>query len=201
MQNVKPLATSWPVPTRKQQYIISSEASAYILLPNRNYVLLRRFSAKEEHRRLTAAPYLSLDRQFTQFNLVGLENHLNYIYRPDGELTPEEAYGISTILNCKLLDTYFRSFNGNTQVSATELRSIPLPQLETIREIGREAATGKRTNGELDEWISDMLMQSPHERMEEISGKDRRRAGHFAGTRPASRPAKRNIRIHATGSL
>ena len=157
MQNVKSLCTTWPVPTRKQQYIISSDASASILLPNKNYVLLRRFSAKEEQRRLTAAPYLA---ENVPFDLVGFENHLNYIYKPGGELSKEETYGIAALLNCHLLDTYFRSYNGNTQASATELRLMPLPPMETVRLIGQEAAKGKRATSEIDSWISGMLMQS-----------------------------------------
>jgi adenine-specific DNA-methyltransferase len=155
MQNVKSMATTWPVATRKQQYIVSEDKSRCLLVPNRNYVLLRRFSAKEEHRRLTAAPYLATD--FKGFELIGLENHLNYIYRPKGSLAREEAFGIAALLNCRLLDVYFRSFNGNTQVSATELRSIPLPTLDKIRKIGRVAEHKGLSVEALDAWISDML--------------------------------------------
>lgn len=155
MQNVKPMVTTWPVVTRKQQYIIAEDQSRCLLVPNRNYVLLRRFSAKEEHRRLTAAPYLAADLR--GFELIGLENHLNYIHRPKGNLTQDEAFGIAALLNCRLLDVYFRSFNGNTQVSATELRSIPLPAMEIIRKIGREAEQKVLSAEALDAWISDML--------------------------------------------
>jgi adenine-specific DNA-methyltransferase len=155
MQNVKPMAVTWPVMTRKQQYIIAEDQSRCLLVPNRNYVLLRRFSAKEEHRRLTAAPHLA--GTLNGFELIGLENHLNYIYRPKGSLTQDEAYGIAALLNCRLLDVYFRSFNGNTQVSATELRSIPLPTMAMIRKIGREAALKALPTEALDNWISDML--------------------------------------------
>jgi len=155
MQNVKAMAITWPVPTRKQQYIISDDDSRCLLLPNRNYVLLRRFSAKEDRRRLTAAPYLAAILK--DFELIGLENHLNYIYRPKGTLTKEEAFGIAALLNCKLLDVYFRSFNGNTQVSATELRSIPLPPLETIREIGGKALLAGVSTDELDAWVTELM--------------------------------------------
>ncbi|MBA4312582.1 MAG: hypothetical protein C0417_08120 [Chlorobiaceae bacterium] len=40
------------------------------------------------------------------------------------------------MLNSTLFDTYFRTFNGNINVSATELREMPLPQLATIKQIG-----------------------------------------------------------------
>ena len=136
MQNVKAMVTAWPAITRKSQYLVSCQESTAIVLPNRNYVLLRRFSAKEQDRRLTAAPVLARELPSKQ---VGLENHLNYIYKPSGALTEDEAIGLAALLNSRLLDNWFRAINGNTQVSATEIRSMPLPPVETIRAIGAEA--------------------------------------------------------------
>ena len=113
----------------------SSRAGAEALLvANRNYVLLRRFSAKEEARRLTAAPWVAADFAITD---VGLENHLNYVHRPGCTLSEDEAWGLAALYNSRLLDTWFRVVNGNTQVSATELRAMPLPAHETIVALGR----------------------------------------------------------------
>jgi adenine-specific DNA-methyltransferase len=134
MQNIKPMNCQWPV-RHKAQYL-QIDGAQKLLLPNQNYVLLRRFSAKEDRQRLTAAPYLAqLDTPY-----IGLENHLNYIYRPDGRLTDDETRGLSVLLNSHLMDTYFRVFSGNTQVSATELRVLPLPPLDIIVELGRVSA-------------------------------------------------------------
>jgi adenine-specific DNA-methyltransferase len=77
MQNVKPQQVEWPVMNgNKPQGIILAPESQPLLIPLANYVLLRRFSAKEEPRRLIAAPFLS--NQY-RYQWVGLENHLNYI--------------------------------------------------------------------------------------------------------------------------
>jgi adenine-specific DNA-methyltransferase len=103
-------------------------------------VLLRRFSSKEEERRLVAAP---LPREQLGTALVGLENHLNYIHRPNGELSVNEAWGLAVLYNSSILDLYFRAMNGSTQVSATELRTMPLPSLDVIRQIGRLARAAK----------------------------------------------------------
>ena len=46
--------------------------------------------------------------------------------------------GIAALLNSELFDTYFRTFNGNVNVSATELRMMPFPPIKTIREIGNK---------------------------------------------------------------
>jgi adenine-specific DNA-methyltransferase len=107
-----------------------------LLVPTANYVLLRRFSAKEEPRRLTAAPLLARDCSTTH---IGLENHLNYICLPREGLATEEARGLAALLNSQVLDEYIRVVSGNTQVSATELRALPLPSRGFIVRLGRIA--------------------------------------------------------------
>jgi adenine-specific DNA-methyltransferase len=137
MQNVHPMQLRWPVRSRnKEQFISVTERSISLLVPDNTYVLLRRFSAKEEARRLVAAPLIKgvLGSPF-----IGLENHLNYIHRPGGSLSLDEAWGLAALLNSSFFDMYFRSMSGNTQVSATEMSSIPLPPLEMIAEIGAHA--------------------------------------------------------------
>jgi adenine-specific DNA-methyltransferase len=136
MNHVQPMHVTWPIGRHKPEYIKCVVTSLALLVPNRNYVLLRRFSAKEEERRLVAGPYMAGTGGTP---MVGLENHLNYIYRPGGTLSEDETFGIAALLSSSLLDTYFRTSNGNTQVSATELRTMPLPSLSIINAIGRKA--------------------------------------------------------------
>jgi len=121
-----------------------------LVIENKNYVILRRFSSKEQNRRLTAAPLLK--NQLSKYKTIGIENHLNYIHRPGGSLLELEAVGLAALLNSCLLDRYFRISNGNTQVSATEIQEIPLPPLEIIKRIGEEISklSYKPTLHELD---------------------------------------------------
>ncbi|MGQ0544320.1 MAG: Eco57I restriction-modification methylase domain-containing protein [Betaproteobacteria bacterium] len=134
LQNVAPMVVRWPATSRKAQYILNTSDAASIVVPNRNYVLLRRFSAKEEERRLTAAPHL---HKAFKHDKIGLENHLNFIHKPGGQLSADEVYGLAALLSSQLFDTYFRISSGNTQVSATELRALPLPPLQAISRIGK----------------------------------------------------------------
>ena len=133
MNHVRAMRTTWPLARNKPEYIRRSGART-LLLPNWNYVLLRRFSAKEEPRRLTAAPWLSSEFRVPE---IGLENHLNYVHRPGGTLSEDEARGLAALYNSRLLDVWFRAVNGNTQVSATELRAMPHPAHGTIIALGR----------------------------------------------------------------
>ena len=132
---VKMLADHPVVKKGKPQFIRMNDISASSLLPNKNYVLLRRFSSKDDNSRLIAAPYFG---NMTSCAYVGIENKLNYIYRPKGHLNRMEVMGIAALLNSDLFDNYFRTFNGNVNVSATELREMPMPPLEIIESIGKD---------------------------------------------------------------
>lgn len=131
MQHVTHAGVRWPI-QKKREHILSCPESSWMLLPNANYVILRRFSPKEDTRRVTAAPYLSsLESAF-----LGLENHLNYLHRPGGTLSRDEVIGLTAYLNSAVVDEYFRAFAGSTQVNAAELRRLPIPCLATLERIG-----------------------------------------------------------------
>jgi adenine-specific DNA-methyltransferase len=133
MHNVRPFVTRFPAKNGKPTHIIVSPDSQKLLLAAKRYVLLKRFTAKEERRRLVAGIVEAKD---SYSSLLGLENHLNYVYRPDGELSKSEALGLAALFNSALVDRYFRAISGNTQVNAAEIRAMPFPSLKAIREIG-----------------------------------------------------------------
>jgi adenine-specific DNA-methyltransferase len=137
--NVKAFRTEWPLIHKKHPSAFSvCPASQRLLLPTQNYVLLRRFSAKEERRRLTASCLIGSDFSHPH---VALENHLNYICHFDRELTLDETFGLTALFNSALLDRYFRTISGNTQVNATEIRTMKFPALCTVVRIGQAVQT------------------------------------------------------------
>lgn len=149
MNSIRDSNVVWPFERKsKPQYIRITDETKPLLNRNGNYVLLRRFSAKEDNRRLNSSPYLK-DKLSCEF--VAFENHVNYVHRPHGNISRSEAIGISAILNSVYLDTYFRVSNGNTQVSATEIRDMPLPEISQIRRIGDLIDSGKNVN--VDEYL------------------------------------------------
>jgi len=134
LQNVKKMQIIWPLfDIKKSQYINITKETERILLPNKNYIFLRRFSTKDDKSRLICSPYFATENKA---KFIGVENKLNYIYRIKGELEKEEIFGISTLLNSDIYDTFFRTFNGNVNVSATEIRLMTFPPLKIIKEIG-----------------------------------------------------------------
>ncbi|BBW98769.1 HsdM family class I SAM-dependent methyltransferase [Geobacillus subterraneus] len=127
---------TFPVPASKNpQYILNTEDSKGILLDSKDYILVKRFTSKEERKRVQCALYIAENFPYKK---VGIENHLNYITKLNGEMTREEMFGLFAILNSSYVDTYYRILNGSTQVNATEMNSIPLPSLTDIIQIGEK---------------------------------------------------------------
>jgi adenine-specific DNA-methyltransferase len=134
--NVKPFATLWPLAKNGKNIAFRcSEDSLRLLVPARNYVLLKRFSAKEEKRRLVAGCFLK--RQAAS-RYLAIENHVNYVYHADRDLTEDEVFGIAAIFNSTLIDRYFRTISGSTQVNATEIRAMNFPDLVSVGRIGHQ---------------------------------------------------------------
>jgi len=134
MNHVTVGAVTWPLGEdfRNEEHI-RADAPTQLLMPNETFVLLRRFSAREQERRLTAAVY---EGGSLPGESIGLENHLNFIHASHGGLPQELAYGLAGLLNSSLLERYFRVSAGNTQVNATQIRNLPLPDLETVKALG-----------------------------------------------------------------
>jgi adenine-specific DNA-methyltransferase len=106
-----------------------------LLVPSGYYVLVKRFSAKEEPRRVVAAVY---DPEKVSAERVAFENHLNY-YHCDGSGMPMNlAKGLAAFLNSSLVDAYFRQFSGHTQVNATDLRTLRYPSREKLIALGKK---------------------------------------------------------------
>jgi len=137
LQHVHRMHIEWPLENFDKPQGVLLQASQKLFVKNATQIILRRFSAKEEPRRITAA--VLPDGAFGT-EQIALENHLNYLYRPGGTLSYEEAGGIAAFLNSTLVDRYFRITNGNTQVNATELRRLPLPPWERLARIGERVA-------------------------------------------------------------
>ena len=99
------------------------------------YVLVKRFSAKEERRRVVAY-LLETDED------IAIENHLNYLHagkpRKTVPLTRDVAAGLAIWLNSTFIDNWFRDVSGSTQVNAGDIRTMPCPDTEFLAGIGNK---------------------------------------------------------------
>lgn len=124
----------WPVKSKKPNAIARTDETRKMLLPRGYYVAVKRFSAKEERRRLVAS--LVAPDDFAA-DAVAFENHLNVFMQDRHGLDRHTAYGLVAWLNTTWLDERFRLFSGHTQVNATDLRNLPFPSAAQLAEMGR----------------------------------------------------------------
>ena len=150
----------WPKVMKKPNAIHVSDDSRRWLWPNKgHYVVTRRFTSKEERRRIVASIYAS----HLSGDLVGFENHLNVFHTDRKGLSPELATGLSVYLNSSLVDRFFRQFNGHTQVNAADLRSLPYPERKSLERIGRKAEAVAPSQVVIDNIIEGELLKMPDE--------------------------------------
>ena len=82
---------------------------------NKNYLFVKRFTAKEEHRRLQCGVYLAKD--FPQYKKISTQNKINFIDGVMTELSECLVYGLYVLFNSTLYDKYYRILNGSTRVN------------------------------------------------------------------------------------
>lgn len=154
----------WPKPGKKPNALVDAAATSELWMPQGTYVLVKRFSSKEEPRRVVAAIF---DPAIVKAEKVGFENHLNVFHMSGEGIDRDLAHGLSVFLNSAFVDAYFRQFNGHTQVNATDLRSLRYPTLGTLRELGKRVR-GHAQGQSRDEAVQDALglpiMEEPLDR-------------------------------------
>lgn len=123
----------WPHGTGKKPTALAiNDTTRRLLLRKGDYVLVKRFTSKEERRRVAAAQFSQSD---VSTDVVAFENHLDVFHRGNAGIEPELATGLTICLNSSVVDEFVRQFSGHTQINATELRLLALrgwPQIAPL---------------------------------------------------------------------
>lgn len=147
-QHIRNGRVEWPV-GKEDEYISTDRAG--FLQENTNYLLVKRFTAKEERRRLQCGIYLQSDHP--EYSHISTQNKVNFIKCE----TPELAYGLYVLMNSTIYDTYYRILNGSTQVNSTEINNMPVPDAATITAMGRQLMgqelSEHNCNTIIEQWI------------------------------------------------
>ena len=148
-QHIKDGRVIWPL--GREGEVIKTERDGY-LQANSDYLLVKRFTSKEEERRLQCGIYLK--QRYSRFKYISTQNKVNFI-KCD---SPCVTFGLFVLLNSTFYDSYYRIMNGSTQVNSTEINQMPMPERSIIEEMGRNLM-GKELsvvncNMILSKWIS-----------------------------------------------
>jgi adenine-specific DNA-methyltransferase len=150
----------WPCPeSRKPNAMLAVPETEGLMVPSGVYVLVKRFTAKEERRRVVATVFRP-EGNLAGFRTVGFENHLNYFHHRGGGLDDRLAEGLAVFLNSTLVDAFFRQFSGHTQVNATDLRSLRYPSKAQLYKLAESAAAGTRNQEAIDSAVGAMIQKS-----------------------------------------
>lgn len=146
-------STVWPVAGMKKPNAIQrNDATEKWLYPNGFYCVVRRFSSKEERRRIVAS--VVDPAVFGDCSALGFENHLNLFHQDKHGLPEALAHGLALFLNTSAVDENFRRFNGHTQVNATDLRLMKYPSRVALIQLGEWAMRqGELTQAMIDEQL------------------------------------------------
>lgn len=129
----------WPnLKGKKPNALVMCAETTKWLFPKGFYTAVRRFSSKEERRRIVAN--LIVPDPFDS-EYLGFENHLNVFHWHKQGLPESLARGIAVYLNSTFIDLNFRRFSGHTQVNATDLRLLKYPSLERLSFLGEWSKT------------------------------------------------------------
>ncbi|MGN0466817.1 MAG: Eco57I restriction-modification methylase domain-containing protein [Lachnospiraceae bacterium] len=137
-QHIKQGKVQFPI-KKEHEYVVTKQKG--LMQDNKNYLFVKRFTAKEESRRLQCGVYLAKD--YPQYKKISTQNKINFV---DGLLTEMSeclVYGLYVLFNSTLYDKYYRILNGSTQVNSTEINSMPVPDLECVQEMGRKLIKSK----------------------------------------------------------
>lgn len=145
----------WPKDDiRKPCAIEYSFKTTSLIIPSTVYVLIKRFSAKEERRRISAA---ILDPARIPGQQIGIENHINYFHSRYGGISLTLAKGLTAYLNSTMVDQYFRQFSGHTQVNAADLRKMKYPSEKQLVRIGERIQEIFPDQDEIDQIIREEI--------------------------------------------
>ena len=131
-QHIKDGKVIFPI-GKDNEYILNSKKG--LLQENKNYLFVKRFTSKEEKRRLQCGVYLA--KKYPEYENISTQNKLNFITGLEN-LSECLIYGLYVVLNSTLYDQYYRILNGSTQVNSTEINSMPVPPLEYIENMGKD---------------------------------------------------------------
>lgn len=149
-QHIKQGKVQFPI-QKEQEYVVTDQHG--LMQDNKNYLFVKRFTAKEEPRRLQCGVYLA--KNFPQYEKISTQNKINFIDGLQTEMSEYLVYGLYVLFNSKLYDKYYRILNGSTQVNSTEINTMPVPDLDCIQEMGRKIIKSK----DFSETNCDMILE------------------------------------------
>ncbi|MGM0167989.1 adenine-specific DNA-methyltransferase [Enterococcus sp. AZ135] len=133
-QHIKEGLVQFPI-GKDYEYVVDGKPG--LIQENKNYLFVKRFTSKEEKRRLQCGIYLS--KNFPEYSHISTQNKLNFIDSVNNLIIDESlVFGLYVVFNSTIYDRYYRILNGSTQVNSTEINNIPMPKINILKYLGEK---------------------------------------------------------------
>lgn len=158
-EHIKNRRVNWPIEEglKKFNYITPNEGNKRLLRNNGNYVLIKRMTSKEESKRIVSALYLG---EMYEFDLVGFDNKVNYFHINKHGIDIDIAKGLTVYLNSTLVDSYFRTFSGSTQVNVSDLKMLRYPGVNQLIELSLIYKDALPCQEIIDKSVNDIILNT-----------------------------------------
>ncbi|WP_409300895.1 BsuBI/PstI family type II restriction endonuclease [Pseudomonas sp. KCJK8993] len=164
------LIVNWPKEGKKPNAIEVTPITKKSLWANKgSFIFVRRFSSKEEKRRITATIY----EESLPGELIGLDNGLNVFHFNKSGIDSKFARGLFVYLNSTLLDKFYRNFGGHTQVNATDLKNLNYPSRDSLLRLGARVGDNVPTQAEIDKFIDEEIFRMTGERDNPLNAQEK----------------------------
>lgn len=119
------------------EIVLNNKESKYIetdkkglLQNNQDYIFVKRFSSKEQKRRIQVAYYKASD--FNKFDQISTDNKIDFVVCKNRKVLK----GAFIMLSSTFFDRYYRLLSGNTQVNSLEINSMNFPTVDELIKLG-----------------------------------------------------------------
>ncbi len=158
----------WPKESKKPNAIYVSEQSRSSLWRNEGcFVIVKRFSSKEQPRRISATLY----EGDLPGNLIGFDNKLNIYHVKKSGFDKDLALGLCIFLNSSRLDLFYRMLGGHTQINVTDLKYIKYPSLECLISLGQKAKSPILSQVQVDDLLDQEISFMANQLCYDLGGK------------------------------
>jgi len=128
----------WPTSEpEKMNALVVDPTTKKFLMPRGHYVVVRRFSSKEQPRRVVAAYVNATTAEFRDG--VAFENHVNFFHVNRQGLERLLAVGLADFLNSSEVDDFIRAVSGSTQINVSDLKLMKFPGRDELSSRGTTA--------------------------------------------------------------
>lgn len=103
----------WPRKSKKPNAIVQNAGTRKWFYPSGFYTVVRRFSSKEERRRVVANV---VDPTSLNSNDIGFENHLNVFHSAKQGIGADIAHGLAAFLHSTAVDDFFRRLRHSCRI-------------------------------------------------------------------------------------